>query len=120
VFAYDNDRPIGFFIAILEINQVFQRFKGKMGIWQQLQFLWHRGSINKAKGIVFGVVPDYHNLGIETALIMKFHEGLKNMKKVKSMELAWIGDFNPKMISMLESLGATKTKIHHTYRKEIS
>ncbi len=120
VFAYDNDRPIGFFIAILEINQVFRRFKGKMGLWQQLQFLWYRKSINKAKGIVFGVVPDYQNLGIETGLIMKFYQGIHSNKTVESMELAWIGDFNPKMISMLESLGATKTKIHHTYRKEIS
>ena len=120
VFAYDNDRPIGFFIAILEINQVFKRFKGKMGLWQQLQFLLYRSSINKAKGIVFGVVPDYHNLGIETGLIMKCYDGIKDDKIVKSMELAWIGDFNPKMISMLESLGAKKTKIHHTYRKEIS
>lgn len=120
VFAYDRDRPIGFFIAILEINQVFRRFKGKMGLWQQLQFLWYRSSINKAKGIVFGVVPEYQNLGIETALIMKMHEGLPRLKTIQSMELAWIGDFNPKMISMLESLGATKTKVHHTYRKEIS
>lgn len=120
VFAYDNDRPIGFFIAILEINQVFRRFKGKMGLWQQLQFLWYRNTINKAKGIVFGVVPDYQNLGIETGLIMKFYEGIQKNKTVESMELAWIGDFNPKMISMLESLGARKTKIHHTYRKEIS
>ncbi|MBM3437575.1 MAG: hypothetical protein FJX91_00430 [Bacteroidetes bacterium] len=120
IFAYDNDRPIGFFIAILEINQVFRRFKGKMGLWQKLQFLWFRKSINKAKGIVFGVVPDYQNLGIETGLIMKFYQGIHSNKTVDSMELAWIGDFNPKMISMLESLGATKTKIHHTYRKEIS
>jgi hypothetical protein len=118
VFAYDNERPIGFFIAILEINQVFKRFKGKMGLWQQLQFLWYRNQIDKAKGIVFGVVPDYQNLGIETGLIMKFYDGIHNHKVVKSMELAWIGDFNPKMISMLESLGAEKTKIHHTYRKE--
>ena len=120
VFAYDNERPIGFFIAILEINQVFKRFKGKMGLWQQLQFLWYRNTINKAKGIVFGVVPDYQNLGIETGLIMKFYEGIHSNQTVQSMELAWIGDFNPKMISMLESLGAVKTKIHHTYRKEIS
>lgn len=118
VFAYDNDRPIGFFIAILEINQVFKAFKGKMGLWQKLIFLWNRSKIDKAKGIVFGVVPSHHNLGIETGLIMKFHQGLFKRKIMKTMELAWVGDFNPKMISMLESLGAKKTKIHHTYRKE--
>lgn len=120
VFAYDNGRPIGFFIAILEVNQVFKQFRGKLGLWEKLQFVFKRGEIDKAKGIVFGVVPSHHNLGIETGLIMKFHEGILKTRKAESMELAWVGDFNPKMISMLESLGAVKTKIHHTYRKEIS
>lgn len=120
VIAYDNNRPIGLFVAILEINQVFKKFRGKMGLWQKFQFLTQRHTIDKAKAIVFGVVPSHHNLGIETALIMKFYQGILKTKKAESMELAWVGDFNPKMISMLESLGAVKTKIHHTYRKEIS
>ena len=120
VFAYDNGVPIGFFIAILEVNQVFKDFKGKMGWWQKFLFVMNRHKINKAKGIVFGVSPTHHNLGIETGLIMKFHEGILKTRKAESMELAWVGDFNPKMISMLESLGAVKTKIHHTYRKVFS
>jgi hypothetical protein len=33
-------------------------------------------------------------------------------------ELAWIGDFNAKMLSMLESLGAYTAKVHYTYRKK--
>ena len=53
VFAYDRDRPIGFFIAILEINQVFKRFKGNMCLWQQFQFFMYRRTITTAKVIVF-------------------------------------------------------------------
>lgn len=120
IFAYENDKPIGFFIAILEINQVFKDFKGNLGWWQKIQFMLQRSKINKAKGIVFGIVPSHQNLGVETGLIIKFHQGNAKTKRMHSMELAWVGDFNPKMISMLESLGAKKTKIHHTYRKEIS
>lgn len=119
IFAYDHDKPIGFFIAILEINQVLKNFKGKMGWWQKIQFMLQRSQINKAKGIVFGIVPSHQNLGVETGLIIKFHQGNAKTQRMQSMELAWVGDFNPKMISMLESLGAKKTKIHHTYRKEI-
>lgn len=120
VFAYDNEKPIGFFIAILELNQVFSRFKGKMGALQKMQFLLNRKNIDKGKAIVFGIVPSHQNLGIETGLIMKFHEGVMQSNRIHTLELAWIGDFNPKMISMLEAVGAQKTKIHHTYRKEIA
>ena len=119
IFAYDNHKPIGFFVAILEINQVLKDFKGSMGWWQKIQFMLNRGKISKAKGIVFGIVPSHQNLGVETGLIIKFHQGNAIAKQMETMELAWVGDFNPKMISMLESLGAVKTKVHHTYRKEI-
>jgi hypothetical protein len=41
---------------------------------------------------------------------------MKNHPKLTTAELAWIGDFNPKMHSLLHSLGAKTTKIHYTYR----
>jgi hypothetical protein len=53
-------------------------------------------------------------------MIIKFHQGMLALNRVDSMELSWIGDFNPKMISMLQSLGAYKTKTHHTFLKKKS
>lgn len=119
VFAYCKERPIGFFVSILELNEVFQDFEGRLSLWNKLLFLLKRGSIGKAKGIIFGVVPDYQKMGIDTGLIMKSYEGMMKLKKISSMELAWIGDFNPKMLSMLKSLGAKLTKTHHTYSKKL-
>ncbi len=117
VFAYAGERPIGFYISMLEVNQLFRSFKGKMSWWNKLQFILRRGNIDKVRGIIFGVVPNFQNLGIETGLIMKCYEGYKNTPQIKVAELAWIGDFNPKMLSMLVSLGAHTTKIHYTFRK---
>lgn len=117
IFAYADDRPIGFYISILEVNQVFKYFGGKLNLLNMLRFLWMRKSINKVRGIVFGVVPDFQNLGIETGIIMTFYENLKKHPRINIAELAWIGDFNPKMLSMLESLGAYTAKVHYTYRK---
>lgn len=119
VFAYHNERPIGFFVNILELNQVFKDFEGRLTLWNKILFLLRRGSIQKAKGIIFGIVPGYQNLGIDTGLIMKSYEGMQKIKKIDSLELAWIGDFNPKMLSMLKSLGAKHTKTHHTYFKKL-
>lgn len=118
IFAYADDRPIGFYASILEVNQVFKHFDGKLNLWNGLRFLWLRNKINKVRGIVFGVVPDFQNLGIETGLIIAFYNNLKKHPRINVAELAWIGDFNAKMLSMLESLGAYTAKVHYTYRKK--
>jgi len=119
VFAYCKERPIGFFVSILELNQLFKDFGGKLNLWNKIRFLLGRGKISKAKGIIFGIVPDYQKMGIDTGLIMKSYEGMQKIKKIDSLELAWIGDFNPKMLSMLKSLGARHTKTHNTYFKNL-
>lgn len=117
IFAYAGEKPIGFYISILEVNQVFKQFKGKLTLWNKIRFLLNRNKINKVRGIIFGVVPDYQNLGIETGMIMKFYESYTKSRNIKIAELAWIGDFNAKMLSMLKSLGAYTTKVHLTFRK---
>jgi len=37
-------------------------------------------------------------------------------KEVKRVELAWVGDFNPKMMAIHKATGATLDKVHRTYR----
>lgn len=117
VFGYADGEPVAFYINVLEINSVFKKFDGKLTLLNKLRLLMARKKIGKVRGLIFGVIPKYHNLGLETGLIMKFHETIKKFPKYTTAELAWIGDFNPKMLSMLSSLGATQTKLHHTYRK---
>ena len=120
VFAYHGEEPIGFYVNILELNIIFKDFGGKLTLWNKLRFLMSKSKIDRCRGVVFGVIPQYHNKGVEAGMIMKTYEGAKKNPKIKSIELAWIGDFNPKMLSMLSSLGAKLTKTHHTYSKTFS
>jgi hypothetical protein len=91
-----------------------------MDLWAKLKFLWYKkfARIDRARGIVFGVIPQYQNHGLETGMIMKFHETVLKYPNLRASELSWIGDFNPKMHSLFSALGATTTKIHYTYRCE--
>ncbi|MFY8020632.1 MAG: GNAT family N-acetyltransferase [Bacteroidia bacterium] len=117
-FVYANGEPAGFFVNVIDVNQIFKHLNGKLDLWGKIKFLWFRkfGDISRVRGIVFGVIPQYHNLGLETGMIMRFYESMQKHPKLKTAELAWIGDFNPKMHSLLHSLGAKTTKIHYTYR----
>jgi len=118
-FVYANGEPAGFYINVLDVNQAFKHVNGKLNLLGKLKFLWYRKKIDRIRGIVFGVIPDYHNKGLETGMIMKFHDEIMKQSQLKSAELSWIGDFNPKMQSMFNSLGAVTSKEHLTFAKEI-
>ncbi len=116
VFAYANGKPAGFYITVLDVNQIFKHVNGKLNLLGKLKFLYYKPKVKRIRGIVFGVIPQYHNLGLEVAMIMKFREALLKQNRYTENELAWIGDFNPKMLSMFESMGAKPIKKHITYR----
>lgn len=118
-FAYYNDEPIGFFIMVPDLNRVIGSFNGKFGWWNKLRLMWALKVAHKADrifGLIFGVTPEFHGKGIEAGIIRAFEKEVPKLP-YKSLELAWIGDFNPVMMRMVESyVCATKHKMHTTYR----
>lgn len=125
VFAYIDNEPAGFVVALPDLNQIFKPFRGKMGLWQIVQFLWRRrnqfawyrkrGILTRARVIIMGVRPKFQKFGVETAMIM---EPMPDAVKIglKEIELSWVGDFNPKMRAILDATGAEFAHRHHTYR----
>ena len=60
-------------------------------------------------GLVFGVDPDFQKKGVEGAIILThWVNNLKMKAKYKNVIITWIGDFNPKMIAIIENLGTEK------------
>ncbi len=119
-FAYYNDDPIGFFIMVPDLNGVIGDFNGKFGLINKLRMLW-RVRRHKAKrifAIIFGVVPEFHGKGIESGMIYTFEQYIMSRDiGYESLELAWIGDFNPVMMRMVENyVCAHRHKMHTTYR----
>ncbi len=121
-FAYFNDEPIGFFIMVPDLNRVIGRFNGKMNLINKLR-LWYLIKIahkaDRIFGIIFGVTPEFQGKGIESGIICEFERQVAqgNISNYKSLELAWMGDFNPVMLRMVETfVCATKHKMHTTYR----
>jgi hypothetical protein len=66
-------------------------------------------------GVVFGVVPDFQGKGLEGAMVVACKADVVKAGYLE-LEMNWIGDFNPKMIHLLDSLGSDLVKRHATYR----
>lgn len=120
-FAYFNDEPVGFFIMVPDLNRVIGRFHGKFNILNKLRLLamlkWTRKA-DRVFAIIFGVAPEFHGRGIESGIMHEFERSLERGEiHYKTLELAWMGDFNPVMIRMVENyVCAHKNKTHVTYR----
>jgi uncharacterized protein YlzI (FlbEa/FlbD family) len=117
-FAYYKNEAISFFIMLPDINQILKKFKGKMNLWNMIRFKYYlsTGSVTRIRAMVAGVVPKFQNSGVESGIFWHMNEKMKYKKQYKEIELSWVGDYNPKMISLYEAVGAVKAKTHHTYR----
>lgn len=84
----------------------------------KLKFLWYKQAIkvDRIRIIIMGCKKKYQNHGIESALIRKLQLEVVPRNTIKGVELAWVGDFNQKMMAIHEATGAVKDKVHRTYR----
>ena len=121
-FAYFNEEPIGFFITVPDLNRLIGKFNGKFGLRQKLRLMWDlkvRKSCDRIFGIIFGITPEFHGKGVESGMMRFILEKYMRTPRnhYKTIEFAWVGDFNPVMNRMIESyVCATRHKMHTTYR----
>jgi len=118
LFAYYKEQPAGFFIALPEINQIFKHVNGNLNWWGKLKFLYHKwkGTCDSFFGLAFGIDPDFQSKGLEGALMDECKRIVGKKNQYKELVITWIGDFNPKMIHVIENLGAKKLRTMATYR----
>lgn len=117
-YAYHQGEPIAVFVMIPDINQIFRRLNGKLNILNMLRFLYYkkRKIINRTRILIMGVVPKFQRSGVESAIFWHQEKYMKYKKQYKELELSWAGDFNPKIVSLYESVGGKHMKTHYTMR----
>tara|TARA_B100001109_G_scaffold255655_1_gene259802 strand:- start:4044 stop:5204 length:1161 start_codon:yes stop_codon:yes gene_type:complete len=117
-FAYYDGRPVGFFIALPEINQIFKYVNGNLNWLGKLKFLYHKwkGTCTSFFGLAFGIDPDFQSKGLEGAIFDECKRVISIKGSYEDVVITWIGDFNPKMIHVIENLGAKRLRTLATYR----
>ncbi len=128
-FIYYKDQPVGVWINLPDLNQWFKYLKGKFTLWHKLKFLWLKSTVKNRKftGLVFGIIPEFQGMGADSYLIV---EGCRVIQQLKienghyslgkpiydDYEMQWIGEFNPKMVNVAETIAGNRSRILTTYR----
>jgi hypothetical protein len=117
-FAYYKNEPIAVVLCLPDVNQILKHVHGKLNLWGKLKFFWYSKTqrVQRLRIIIMGCKKKFQNHGIESALIRCLQLEVLPRNTITGVELAWVGDFNDKMIALHEATGATQDKIHRTYR----
>lgn len=127
--VYYKGEPVALWANLPDLNQWFKYLDGKFGLWHKLKFLWIKNNKKNKKftGLVFGVVPEWQGKGVDSYMIIEGAREIQGLHKVNGQweigkllyedyEMQWIGEFNPKMINVAESLGTYRSRKLITYR----
>ncbi len=117
-FTYYKDEPIAMWINIPDLNQWFKYLDGKFNIYSKLKFLWVKATkkCSRFTGVVFGIIPEYQGTGVDAFMIVEGAKIIQHQLDYDDYEMQWIGDFNPKMINIGESLDTYRSRKLITYR----
>lgn len=117
-FVYYKDEPVALWLNLPDLNQYFKHLNGKFGLLQKLRFLWLKqfGKCDRFVGLVFGIIPGFQGKGVDAYMIVEGAKVIQPAARYRNYEMQWIGDFNPKMINIAESLGPARTRRLVTYR----
>ncbi|TKG91180.1 GNAT family N-acetyltransferase [Puteibacter caeruleilacunae] len=117
-FAYHNDKPIALFVMVPDVNQILRKLNGKMNAVNILKFLYYKKTktITRTRILIMGVVPQFQKSGVESAIFWHMDKLMHKWPEIGEIELSWAGDFNPKIISLYQSVGGEQMKTHLTLR----
>ena len=117
-FVYYKKEPIGIWVNLPDLNQWFKYLDGKFDFFHKLKFLWVKKTkkCKKFTGLVFGIVPEFQGKGVDAFMIMEGAKIIQGQHLYDDYEMQWIGEFNPKMINVAESLGTYRSRLLTTYR----
>ena len=117
-FIYYKNEPIGIWVNLPDLNQWFKYLNGKFDLFHKLKFLWVKKTkkCKKFTGLVFGIVPEFQGKGVDAYMIMEGAKIIQGQHLYDDFEMQWIGEFNPKMINVAESLGTYRSRLLTTYR----
>jgi hypothetical protein len=117
-FVYYKNEPIAVWLNMVDLNQWFKYLNGRFDWWGKLKFLFIKTFIKNKKinGLIFGIVPEFQGKGVDSFMIIEAAKIIQDKHLYDDYELQWIGDFNPKMMNIADSLGTTLSRKLITYR----
>jgi len=121
--AEDAGKPVGFILALPDINVVLKKINGrltKFGLPVGLaKLLYYKNRINRARLIALGVTGEYRRRGVAEALVLRIIEAGMIARGLFG-ELSMTLEDNTAVNGFLEAIAAKRYKTYRIFRRPIT
>ncbi len=119
LFAEDRQgRPVGFAIAIPDVNLILRKIHGRMFPFGWLQLLTGLPRLTQYRMFALGVIPEYHGKAIDSLMYRALYESC-NSPDVR-MEVNYVLEDNAPMNNAILKLGANLIRRYRVYQQAIT
>lgn len=109
-------RPVGFSVALPDINRALKHVNGRLSPLGLLKLWWYRRRINVASFKVLGVLEEYRGRGIDSLFYVETARQLL-AKEYEWIDLSLVAENNVMMNRMVQRIGGTVYRHYRTYQK---
>lgn len=117
IAEYENS-PVAFIWSTPDYNQIFQKMKGSLGLFNMAQFLFKKHRINKGILHFIGIKKDFRNKDIGSFLNYETLVEMKNRGYIGA-EVNLIDEENVVAHNTISATGAEVYKIFRVFEKEL-
>ena len=109
-----GDKPVGFALALPDVNQALKPAKGSLFPTGLLKILYYQRLIRNVRVLALGVVEEYRTTGLASGFYATL---VRNARKLGfgDCEMSWILEDNVLMNRSLEVMGAKRYKTYRIY-----
>ena len=115
LFAEVDGRPVGFCVAIPDVNRILIHLNGRLFPWGWLKLWWYKRRVDVVSFKLMGILEEYRRRGIDALLYMEM------LKAVFAKDYAWLdgsltSEENLAVNFLAERLGAERYKHYRIYQ----
>jgi GNAT superfamily N-acetyltransferase len=118
LFAEDSQgRPIGFAIAIPDVNQLIKGLNGHLFPFGVFKLLFGLPNLAQYRMFALGVIPEYHGKGVDSLIYRALYESCYS--PTVRMEINYVLEDNYPMNNAIIKLGAKPLRRYRVYEMRI-
>jgi len=119
VIAEVDGQPVGFAVALMDLNEALCHFRnGKLYPWDLIRLKWHIGRVRTACAKMIGVLPEYRVRGLEILLGLEFGQHILT-KGYERVEMSLLQEKNTMINRLAQRVGAKVYQHYRVYEKPL-
>jgi len=119
-----DDEPVGFLIALPNINELIKDFEGRLLPMNWIKLLWRlkTGVATTARVPLMGVRSQFHGRSMGALIAFSMIDAVRwplHDNGIKNVEMSWILETNSGMNGLIEAMGGDCYKEYQMYRQRL-